>query len=146
VAVGAQADDGHRQRVGVEELGEAPLALAQRRLGVHAVGDVDQRGQDARAAVDDHDVGVGDGDDLASALRPKARLDVADRAARAESIIIVGSLTRPGAACKLLYQAVVAPGCRIHTLSASRWRRATSSAIRRGGSSYGSRASAKVPQ
>ena len=84
VAVGAQADDGHRQRVGVEQLGEAPLALAQRVLGANPVGDVDQRGQDARPPVDDEDVGVGDGHDLAAALGAEARLDVADRAPGAE--------------------------------------------------------------
>ena len=156
VAVGAQADDGHRQRVGVEQLGEAALAFAKRRLGANPIRDVDQSGQDAEPSVDDDDVGVGDGHDLLAALRPEAGLDVSDRASGAKRrqpglalaridpdgdlrhgspddfvagvaggekegvVYFAGSLTCPGPPRKLLYQAVVAPGFRIHTLFESR--------------------------
>ena len=210
--MGAQAHDGHRQGVGVEQLGEAPLAsrsAVRREPGPH----VDQCGQDARATVDDQDVGVGDRHDLPAVLRAEACLDVANRATRAElgqpglalaridpdgdlghgpaddlvagvaggvkkgvvdfddptvvesgdgengraqledrlkprgprGVHHAGSLRQMGARQRL-HQAMVAPGGTIHTLSASRCRRPTSSAIRRGGSSYGSRARANVPQ
>src|SRR5262249_26876916 len=79
---------------GVEELGEAPLALAHRRLGPYPVGDVDERGQNARSPVDDDDVGVGDGDDLAPVLAPESGLDVADRTPGLE--LRQSRLTLPG--------------------------------------------------
>ena len=46
----------------------------------------------------------------------------------------------------LAYQSSVSPGFGSQTARGSSFRRSTSAAIRRGGSSYGSRASSKVPQ
>ena len=89
-----QVGDGHRQRVGVEGLGEAALALAQRGLGADAGGDVDQRREHARPPVDVDEVGVGDGHDLLAALRPESRLHVADGAPLAE--VGEAALAKPG--------------------------------------------------
>src|SRR5258706_538985 len=79
-----QAGEGHGQRVGVEGHHEPPLALAQRRLRPRAVRDVGERAQDARLAVEHHDVGGEDGHALVAALDAEAALHAAYRPARPE--------------------------------------------------------------
>jgi hypothetical protein len=70
------------------------------------------------------------------------RFEVISRAGR---LVDSGEIPRLDGAAPAHHSAVW-PGFRIQTDPASRLRRITSSAMRRGGSSYGSRARAKVPQ